>query len=331
MRVLAARACIALQDAEGARLELQCATEVFARLGAAPDLAAVKRQADSLDGRVADSSAVSAHGLTARELLVPRLVATSKTNKKIARELSLSYQRPRIREFAGALSDTIRQLHSSEYRNLSQLRPGGGVLLVGAGNSGADLGLEAARSGLDTWLAGQSPGEVPFSSRRFLWAQPASAASHRICLSSPADGRDCPWPQGPAERTARRCAADSRQVPGSRSRRCTTCTPRDRCARWPAAARRRSSGGRPNVIWCTGFDPGFDWIDLPVFAEDGEPQHRSGLVDGQPGLYFVGLHFLHALSSGMVHGVGRDAARIVEAIKLRASLQPKQRRVWSAA
>ncbi|MGN6452657.1 MAG: helix-turn-helix transcriptional regulator [Steroidobacteraceae bacterium] len=90
MRVLAARACIALQDAEGARLELQCATEVFARLGAAPDLAAVKRLADSLDGRVSDNSAVSAHGLTARELQVLRLVATGKTNKKIARELSLS-------------------------------------------------------------------------------------------------------------------------------------------------------------------------------------------------------------------------------------------------
>ena len=81
------------------------------------------------------------------------------------------------------------------------------------------------------------------------------------------------------------------------------------------------------VIWCTGFDPGFDWIDLPVFAEDGEPQHHSGLVDGQPGLYFVGLHFLHALSSGMVHGVGRDAARIVEAIKLRASIEPKHQRM----
>jgi len=90
MRVLAARACIALQDAEGARLELQCATEVFARLGAAPDLAAVTRLADSLDGRMTDTCAVSAHGLTARELQVLRLVATGRTNKKIARELSLS-------------------------------------------------------------------------------------------------------------------------------------------------------------------------------------------------------------------------------------------------
>jgi len=82
---------------------------------------------------------------------------------------------------------------------------------------------------------------------------------------------------------------------------------------------------------------GFEWSVYRLGADIGlqcrqlPPQHRSGLVDGQPGLYFVGLHFLHALSSGMVHGVGRDAARIVEAIKLRASLQPKQQRVWSAA
>src|SRR5262249_22086426 len=57
MRVLAARACVALRDAEGARLELQCANEVFARLGAAPDLAAVQTLAESLDARTTDASA----------------------------------------------------------------------------------------------------------------------------------------------------------------------------------------------------------------------------------------------------------------------------------
>ena len=72
-----------------------------------------------------------------------------------------------------------------------------------------------------------------------------------------------------------------------------------------------------NVIWCTGFQPGFDWIDLPVFGgEHAEPKHRSGVVEGEPGLYFVGLPFLHAMSSPMIHGVGRDAARIAEAIKV---------------
>jgi putative flavoprotein involved in K+ transport len=74
-----------------------------------------------------------------------------------------------------------------------------------------------------------------------------------------------------------------------------------------------------NIIWCSGFHPSFDWIDLPVFGDDGEPKHRSGLVDRETGLYFVGLPFLHSMSSSMIHGVGRDAARIAAAIKLRLS------------
>ena len=69
-----------------------------------------------------------------------------------------------------------------------------------------------------------------------------------------------------------------------------------------------------NVVWCTGFDPGFSWIDLPVFDADGEPQHERGVVSAQPGLYFVGLHFLYAMSSVMIHGVERDAARIADRI-----------------
>jgi putative flavoprotein involved in K+ transport len=73
-----------------------------------------------------------------------------------------------------------------------------------------------------------------------------------------------------------------------------------------------------NVIWCTGFHGGFSWIDLPVIASDGEPSHLRGVVTGEPGLYFVGLHFLYALSSTMIHGVGRDADRIAGTIGERA-------------
>jgi putative flavoprotein involved in K+ transport len=72
-----------------------------------------------------------------------------------------------------------------------------------------------------------------------------------------------------------------------------------------------------NVIWCTGFDPGLSWIDLPIFEESGEPRHRSGLVEHEPGLYFVGQHFQHAFSSTMIHGVSRDAARMVGVIAAR--------------
>jgi putative flavoprotein involved in K+ transport len=72
-----------------------------------------------------------------------------------------------------------------------------------------------------------------------------------------------------------------------------------------------------NVVWCTGFERGFDFVRLPIFEESGEPRHESGVVTGQPGLYFVGLHFLHAMSSTMIHGVGRDAARIAGVIAQR--------------
>ena len=73
-----------------------------------------------------------------------------------------------------------------------------------------------------------------------------------------------------------------------------------------------------NVIWCTGFQPGFSWIDLPVFGEDGEPRHDRGVVDSAPGLYFVGRFFLTAVASSLVGWVGHDAEYIAGRIAARA-------------
>ena len=87
LRVLLARACIALGDIEGAQLELDCAGEVFERLGAKPDLVAIEAIGASL---AAGSVTTDNRGLTERELQVLRMVASGKTNKAIARELSLS-------------------------------------------------------------------------------------------------------------------------------------------------------------------------------------------------------------------------------------------------
>jgi putative flavoprotein involved in K+ transport len=75
------------------------------------------------------------------------------------------------------------------------------------------------------------------------------------------------------------------------------------------------------VVWCTGFHPGFSWIDLPVVDKDGEPKHLRGIVPGEPGLYFVGLHFLYSLSSTMIHGAERDAKRIADTIASRIGME----------
>ena len=92
-------------------------------------------------------------------------------------------------------------------------------------------------------------------------------------------------------------------------------------------------GGRPvtedgqvldvaNVVWSTGYRPGFSWIDLPVLGDRQEPVHERGVVAQEPGLYFIGLEFLFSATSATVTGVGRDARRVAKQI---AARQPSPR------
>ena len=66
-----------------------------------------------------------------------------------------------------------------------------------------------------------------------------------------------------------------------------------------------------NVVWCTGFGHDFSWIRLPVLDADGMPRHELGVLPSEPGLYFVGLHWLHKRKSALFVGVGEDAEHVV--------------------
>jgi putative flavoprotein involved in K+ transport len=234
------------------------------------------------------------------------------------------YQRPRTPSFAEELSGDIVQLHSCEYRRPGQLRPGG-VLLAGAGNSGADLALEAARAGHKVWLAGGDVGEVPFRPDSFVGRNIMGPLvlgfvfHHVLTVNTPMGRKAQP-------------GARNRAVPLIRvKRRDLKSAGIERVARVVGVRDRQPllEDGRvlkvSNIIWSSGFDAGFDWIDLPVFDAQGAPQHQSGVVEAEPGLYFVGLPFLHAMSSSMIHGVGRDAARIVRVATARARALPAAR------
>jgi putative flavoprotein involved in K+ transport len=227
-----------------------------------------------------------------------------------------TYQAPRIPDFAKDLDRGIVQLHSSEYRNRQQLQPGD-VLIVGAGNSGADIAMDIASSHR-TWLSGRHPGHVPFriESRmaRYIFPVLFRIVFHRILTV------DTPMGRRIRPSFISKGAPLIRVKPADLDAAGVERTPRVDGTR----------GGKPvladgrildvaNVIWCTGFHPGLSWIDLarPLYGEDGEPIHDRGVVPDEPGFYFVGLHFLYSASSTMIHGAARDAERIAEVIHQR--------------
>jgi putative flavoprotein involved in K+ transport len=69
--------------------------------------------------------------------------------------------------------------------------------------------------------------------------------------------------------------------------------------------------GIGSVVYGTGFHPDFGWIDLPILDERGYPRYERGVTE-LPGLYFVGLHWLHTAGSGLFYQVGRDAKYVVD-------------------
>lgn len=225
------------------------------------------------------------------------------------------YHSPNVPAFAAKLKPEIRQLHSSEYQRPSQLRAGG-VLAVGAGNSGAEIALEVSRSH-QTWLSGRHLGSEPTrpGSRvdRFVTPVIWFVFSRVLTVNTP---------------IGRKAAAQLRGhgLPLARVR------PADLQAAGVERIHARTVGvqnGLPllesgrildvtNVIWCTGFKPDYGWIALPIFDDDGEPRHERGVVATEPGLYFVGLFFQSAAISSLVGGVGRDAAYIADDIAARS-------------
>jgi putative flavoprotein involved in K+ transport len=227
-----------------------------------------------------------------------------------------NYQDPRVPAFARDLDLGIVQMHSQQYRNASQLEKGG-VLVVGAGNSGAEIALETSRTH-PTWISGKESGHIPWPIdsliARFFLVRLVRFFGHQILTVKTPLGRKLrPKLLATAAPLVRVKPKDLVNAGIVRVPRVVGVQ-----AGLPLLADDQTLDVK-NVIWCTGYHHCFSWIDLPVFGENGDPIHEDGIVSEIPGLYFVGLHFLFSMTSATLMGVGRDAERIAETIALRTS------------
>jgi putative flavoprotein involved in K+ transport len=211
--------------------------------------------------------------------------------------------RPRLPDVVAELDPAIRSLHSVDYRNPEQLRDGA-VLIVGAGNSGAEIALDVAPTHR-VMLAGRDTGRLPIS----LGGPTYRVMNHFLTANT---------------RLGRRFAGS---VNAGKGTPLVRVRPTDLTEAGVVRAPRVTGqvNGRPrledgrvidvaNVIWCTGYRPDYSWIALPQFPQDRLPVHQRGAVVDHPGLFVIGLPFLFRMASSLVGGVGADARHIARLI-----------------
>jgi putative flavoprotein involved in K+ transport len=226
------------------------------------------------------------------------------------------YQTPVVPDFADEIAPGIQQLHSCAYRNPGQLD--GTVLVVGAGNSGAEIALESIRAGHPTWLSGRHPGQVPFriETRMARVLVPIVMFIFRRVLTL-----DTPL---------------GRKVRGSAIKHGTPLV-RTKLSDLQAAGVHQAGriagvrNGLPvtvdgvelqpqTVVWCTGYRPDYSWIDLPVTDAEGHPITTRG-ASPETGLYFIGLEFQYAAASSTIQGLDQDAQYLMRAMATQPNAQ----------
>lgn len=211
------------------------------------------------------------------------------------------FQTPKIPFFSQNLSPDIKQLHSSQYKNPADLLEGN-VLIVGGGNSGAQIAVEISGK-RDTYLsAGDRMKFLPLkigAKSIFWWLEKAgilNASRHswmgrKIQASGdPIFGLELKKAMASGE-----IISKSKAVAGEKRHI------QFQDQTWLEVQ---------NIIWATGFAPDYSWLDIQgVLNKEGKPVHQRGITQIK-GLYFIGLPWQHRRGSALLYGVGKDAQYI---------------------
>ena len=272
--------------------------------------------------------------------------------------------RARIPGFAQAVPQAIRQLSPLNYRNPTQLLPGG-VLIVGASATGVQLAAELQAAGHDVILAAGNHIRMPrcYRGHDIQWWMDCSGV---LSVTAEETGdlartRAVPSLQLVGETRERFLDLNRLQTVGvqivgrlagirdgvalfsgslanaaalsdlkmnraldafdawASKAKIKGLLPRERfdptfIPNSPGLSLDLSKGRVSNIIWATGFQPDFDWLNLPVFGRKGRLEHRQGIV--APGLYVLGLPFLRTRRSSLIDGVGADASALADHLDL---------------
>lgn len=223
---------------------------------------------------------------------------------------------PRAPEFASRLDPSIVQFHSSDYRNPGQLKDGP-VLVVGLGNSGAELALEVSRTH-QTLVAGKASSELPVkhgrAAARFVLPIVRFAGLHILNIDTPFGRKALPALKAHGAPLIRTKSKDLAAAGVGFVPRVTAVEDG-----MPVLA----DGTRldiANVIWCTGFRTDLGWIDPGLLDGGAMPAQYRGVVLASPGLFFLGQDFMYAITSATLPGECRDARYLASKIPAQVSL-----------
>ena len=215
------------------------------------------------------------------------------------------FQVPWIPPMDERLDPGVVRMHSAHYRNPSDLRPGT-VLVVGGGNSGAQIAVELAASHRVVLSAARRMSFLPltlFGKSTFWWLDMLGL------LNAPSDSfigrqfRKRPDPVFGFE--LKRLIAAKRITRGPKAVHAEGRT---------VLLEDGTAVETDNVIWATGFRFDYGWLRIPGALDgEGRPLHERG-ASPVGGLYYVGLPWQTSRNSALIGGVGRDAEAIVRRI-----------------
>ncbi|WP_296667747.1 NAD(P)-binding domain-containing protein [Demequina sp.] len=225
---------------------------------------------------------------------------------------------PRIPALAAELDPRIVQLHSSAYRDPSGL-PEGRVLVVGYGTSGAEIALELAQAGREVTIAGKPTPHPPNAVLAIAGGAWWLVLTRVLTRRTPIGRKVAPHVTAHGAPLIRISPRDVERAGVRHVGRVSGVADGHPVA--DGAAQQVDA-----VVWCTGYQGDFAWLDVAGLRVDdrGYPVAPFGLVDGAPGLGFVGMPFQTRLASPLLGGVGDDAALVVESMLagLEARVEP---------